>query len=272
MSEWNFMDPSSRANMTTAWQREAEGMFALASDPDRWDAPTGAGQWQVRDVIGHLIDTTETYFTSFDAARGNGEGPANLGLPDMARHVDEGARSHRGLPQSEALARLRKALDRMLGIANDLEDSEWSGLLVPHKYMGQLPAAFYPLFQLVDYGVHSWDIREGTGRGHLLDGDSADLLVPLAFILWMSTPAVPADTEPYSIGIQVNGGHNAGGRRVAVSPAGVSVEEGDVTGLPAVIEYDAATLVLSCYGRLNGGTVRGDRALAEQFLNSFFRI
>jgi uncharacterized protein (TIGR03083 family) len=272
MSEWNFMDPSSRANLTKAWQREAEGMVELAADPDRWEAPTGAGEWQVRDVIGHLIDTTETYFISFDGARGKGEGPANLGLPDMARHVDEGARSHRELGQKEALERLRIARDRMLGLAKELDDSEWAGLLVPHKYMGPLPAAFYPLFQLVDYGVHSWDIREGTGKGHLLDGDTADLLVPLAFIVWMSTPAVPPDTEPYTIGIQVHGGHNAGGRKVSVSPAGIGVEEGAVDGIPTVIEYDAATLVLSSYGRLNGGTVRGDRALAERFLNSFFRI
>ena len=272
MSEWHFMDPSSRANLTKAWQREAEGMFELAADPDRWEAPTGAGEWQVRDVIGHIIDTTETYFISFDGARGKGEGPANLGLPDMSRHVDTGARTHRSLSQSEALARLRVALDRMLGVAQDLDDSEWAGLMVPHKFMGPLPAAFYPLFQLVDYGLHSWDIREGTGRAHALDGDSADLLVPLAFILWMSTPAVPPGTEPYTIGIRVNGGHNAGSHRVSVSPSGVGVEEGDVDGLPAVIEFDPATLILASYGRLNGGTVRGDRALAERYLNSFFRI
>ena len=138
--------------------------------------------------------------------------------------------------------------------------------------MGPLPAAFYPLFQLVDYGLHSWDIREGTGRGHLLEGDSADLLVPLAFILWMSTPSVPPDTEPYTIGIKVTSGRNAGSHRVSVSPSGIQVEEGDVEDLPAVIEFDPATLILAAYGRLNGGTVRGDQALAERFLNSFFRI
>lgn len=272
MSEWHFMDPSSRANLTKAWQREAEGMFELAADPERWTSPTRAGNWQVRDVVGHLIDTTETYFISFDGARGKGEGPANLGLPDMARHVDEGARSHRSLSQKDSLDRLRKALNRMLGIAKELTDSEWSGLMVPHKYMGPLPAAFYPLFQLVDYGVHSWDIREGSGMGHALDGDSADLLVPLAFIMWMSTPAVPLDTEPYTIGVKVAGGRNAGSHRVSVSPGGVQVEQGDVEGLPAVIEFDPATVVLAAYGRLNGGTVRGDRTLAERFLNSFFRI
>ena len=143
---------------------------------------------------------------------------------------------------------------------------------MPHKFMGPLPAAFYPLFQLVDYGLHSWDIREGTGRGHLLEGDSADLLVPLAFILWMSTPSVPADTEPYTIGIKVTSGRNAGSHRVSVSPSRSPGGGRRRRGLPAVIEFDPATLILAAYGRLNGGTVRGDQALAERFLNSFFRI
>jgi uncharacterized protein (TIGR03083 family) len=271
MSEWHFIDPGSRSNLVNAWKRESEGMFALAADPDRWEAPTRAGNWQVRDVIGHLVDTTEAYFVSFDGARGRGEAPAPLGLRDMARIVDEGARSHRSVPQRELLARVRADRDRMLGIADELTDSEWGGMMVPHKFMGPLPAAFYPLFQVVDYGLHSWDIREGSGRGHALDGDTADLLAPLAFILWSSTPDVPTDTEPYTIGITVSG-RNAGSHRVSVSPEGVKVEEASVEGLPAVIEFDPGTLILAAYGRLNGGTVRGDHALAERYLNSFFRI
>ena len=74
MGEWQFLDPASRGNLMEAWERESEGMFELAADPDRWEAPTGAGHWEVRDVIGHLVDTTETYFIGFDTARGNGEG------------------------------------------------------------------------------------------------------------------------------------------------------------------------------------------------------
>jgi hypothetical protein len=45
-----------------------------------------------------------------------------------------------------------------------------------------------------------------------------------------------------------------------------------VSGLPAVIEFDAGSLVLTASGRVNAGTIRGDRVLAEAFLNSFFRI
>ncbi len=272
MGEWQFLDSASRSNLVSAAERESEGFFALASDPGRWESPTGAGHWQVRDVVGHLVDTTETYFVGFDAARGSGEGPENLGLPDMASWVDQGAQAFRGTPQDEMIARCRAARERFNGIVDELTDEEWAGLMIPHKYMGPLPAAFYPLFQLVDYALHSWDMREGTGGGHALDGDSADLLVPLAFILWQSTPSIPPDTQPYDVGIEVTGGHNAGKHRVSVSSGGLGVTEGDLDDLPAVLEFDPASLVLTSYGRMNAGTVRGDRQIAERFLNSFFRI
>ena len=42
--------------------------------------------------------------------------------------------------------------------------------------------------------------------------------------------------------------------------------------LPAVIEFDAGSMVLTAFGRGNFGTVRGDMALAEKYLNLFFRI
>ena len=272
MSEWQFLDSSSRNNLVSAATRESEGFFELASDPERWEAPTGAGHWQVRDVIGHLVDTTETYFVGFDAARGEGDPPENVGLRDMAMWVDKGAQAFRGTPQDELIARCKAARERFNGVVNELSDDEWAGLMVQHKYMGPLPAAFYPLFQLVDYGVHSWDIREGTGLAHGLDGDSADLLVPLAFILWQSTPDIPADSEPYSIGVEVTEGRNAGKHRISVSSEGLEVTEGDLDDLPAVLEFDPATLVLTAYGRMNAGTIRGDKALAQRFLNSFFRI
>ena len=38
------------------------------------------------------------------------------------------------------------------------------------------------------------------------------------------------------------------------------------------IEFDAGSMVLATYGRANSGTVRGDRDLAERYLNLFFKI
>jgi uncharacterized protein (TIGR03083 family) len=268
---WNFMDPASRDAIDRVWRRESEAMLALASDPGRWEAPTGAGHWQVRDVIGHLIDTTEAYFRSFDAVRGRAEPWEALGVRDMAKYVDEGAQTFRSTSQDELLARLRADRDRMLSIAGELTDDEWAGLLVPHKYMGPLPASFYPIFQVVDYTVHSWDIREGTGSAHGIDGDAADLLVPLCFVLWQSTCDVTG-VEPFELGIRITSGHNAGDSRARVAAEGIAFEPGSIDGVADTIEFDPASFVLTAYGRMNAGTYRGDRDVLDRYCNLFFRI
>jgi hypothetical protein len=142
--------------------------------------------------------------------------------------------------------------------------------MVAHKYMGPLPAFFYPIAQVVDYAVHTWDIRQGAGGSHALDGDSADLLVPFCYIVWQST-AVVDGVEPFAIGVTITG-HNGGSTRVSVTPDGLALEPGKVDDLPAVLEFDSGSFVLTAMGRVNGGTARGDRALIERFCNLFFRI
>lgn len=272
MSSWNFLDPASKNTLLALVQREAEGMFELVGTDEAWTTPTGAGHWQARDVVGHLVDTTETYFVSFDAARGNGAPPPLVPLVDMAVHVDAGAQALRRVPRAELVARCRADFDKMMGNFVALTDAEWSGLMVPHKYMGPLPASFYAIFQLVDYAVHSWDIREGAKLCHGLAGDSADMLVPLCFILWSATPKAPPASEPFQIGIRITTGANAGDSVATVGPDGVAITAGDVSGLPAVIEFDPASFVLTSYGRTNAGTVRGDTAMGHRFLTCFFRI
>jgi hypothetical protein len=76
---------------------------------------------------------------------------------------------------------------------------------------------------------------------------------------------------PFTIGITVSG-RNAGQYRVSISGDGMQYEQGTVDDLPAVIDFDAGSFVLTAFGRINGGSVRGDEALADRFLNLFFRI
>lgn len=271
MSEWNFMHAESRGNLLRTVRQEAAGFFDLVSAPGAWEAPTAAGQWQVRDQVGHLVDTTEGYFKAFDAARGQGSVPDALGVRDMAGYVDEGARSFRSVPQAELVERLQTDFHKMQEIFDGLTDEEWTGLIVPHKYMGPLPAGFYPSFQLVDYAVHSWDIRQGAGNNHGLEGDAADLLVPLAFIVWSATAVVEPGTEPFDIGIRVSG-RNGGETRGRVTADGLALSPEPIDDVPAVVEFDAASFVLTSYGRTNAGTWRGDASLADRFRNLFFRI
>ncbi len=270
MSEWNFFDFASKDNLLRTVREQSDQMLALASLPGVWETPTAAGHWEVRDIVGHLVDTTEGYFVGFDAANGKTTAPDALGVRTMNEHVDAGAQAFRNTSQDELLTRLDKDRAEMLAIIEGLDADAWGGFMVPHKYMGPLPSCFYPVAQLVDYTVHTWDIRQGIGRAHAMDGDAADLLVPFCFIVWQST-ALCADVEPFTAGVRVSG-RNGGDTKVSVSADGFALEPGELGDVPVVLEFDAASFVLTAMGRINGGTVRGDARLAERFTNLFFRI
>ena len=271
MSEWNAMTYDGKATILRVVRDEAERMFALADRPEVWESPTACADWSTRDIVGHIIDTTEGYFRAFDAVRGIGEVPEPHGLKAMARLANEGATAFRGVPQEEMMGRLRGDFEKMQELLDAIGPDDWTGLMVTHPYMGPVPAFFYAAGQLMDYGVHSWDIRETSGRGHALSGEAADLLVPFMFAIWQGTIRAEAVTEPFTIGVRVTG-QNAGDYRVSVSSEGLTYETGEIESLPAQIEFDAASLVLRAFGRTNGGTVRGDIDLADRFLNLFFSI
>jgi hypothetical protein len=189
----------------------------------------------------------------------------------MAARVDQRALALRSVPREELLERLRGDFAKMMEILTALGPDEWGGLLVPHFYMGPLPAFFYPAFQLMDYGVHSWDLRQSTGRAHGFSGEAADLLTPFMFVLWKYTVAA-GEHEPCTLGIRVCSGPNAGDTRVTVGPDGMDYAPGDLSDVAAVLEFDPGSFVLTAFGRSNAGTIRGDRTVADRYLNLFFRI
>lgn len=270
-SEWNFMDPASRGTLLGTVRTEAAAFFDEAERAG-WEGRTACEAWQVRDVVGHMIDVTESYFVGFDHARAGADAPAAAGLRVMADRLDDHARTFRSHAKDDVLKRGHDAFDRMMGIADGLTDEEWSSLLVTHPYMGPVPAGFYPEFQLIDYAVHTWDIREGAGAPASLSGDAADLLVPVAHIVWQSTADTSGVTEPFAVGVRIAGGHNGGDYRFDVGPDGVAWAPGAVDDLPAVLEFDPGSYVLTVMGRIRGGTLRGDTAVADRFRGLFFSI
>lgn len=276
MGTWDATTFDGKPTILRVVRTEAERMFALAEAPQAWEAPTACPNWQVRDVIAHLVDTTESYFTAFDIARGNGTAEPAYGLPGMAERANSQAQEFRKVPQPELMERVRTDFEKMADMLTALGPADWEGLMVPHYYMGPLPAYFFAAGQLMDYGVHTWDIEEGTGRPHALSGEAADLLVPFMFVLWKYTVAADraaaASADPIQVGIRITSGNNAGDTRITVNADGLNYEPGDVGDLPAVLEFDPGSFVLAAFGRCNTGSVRGDRTVADRFLNLFFRI
>jgi uncharacterized protein (TIGR03083 family) len=268
---WNFQDPASKDRVLSVLRDEIDAMFRLVADPAQWEAPTACAGWEARDVVGHLVDTTEGYLPAWEGAKSDAAADEPLGLRQMAELVDKGAKDLRKVPREELIERLRDDSERMMGEFTALSADDWSSFMVAHRYMGPLPAMFYPVFQLVDYAVHGWDIREGAESPHTMSGDAADLLVPVIFVLWSATADVSAVDRPYTVGVRTTG-HNGGDMRADVSSDGVEFVPGDIDDCQAVLEFDPATLVLTGYARMNGGTVRGDQELASRFRGLFFPI
>jgi uncharacterized protein (TIGR03083 family) len=236
-----------------------------------WQGATASGHWQVRDLCGHMIDVTEGYLERFAMARAGQEAPAPVGLPGMAKMLDDAAQSFRSLSKEQAIARLKTASDKLFEIFDALDDKQWSGEIVSHTYMGPLPACFYAGFQLIDYSIHSWDIKVGLGKEEPLSDDAAITLIPYMLIVLQYTVDERNREFRTRFGIEISG---SGGGSWAVDVDGqtVTIVEGSTEGCTTVFEFEANDFVLSTYQRRRGGSVRGDAQMAERVRDLLFKI
>ena len=184
---WNFLDAASKGRIIETLDQQVGALFELAEDPAHWHVPTACEGWELRDMIGHLVDATEGYLTGFELARQRRRRASPVGVAGMAKASDEAARTFRATPHDELLARLRSRTDDFVRELESLSDSEWSSLLVREPYLGPLPAMVIAIGLLGGYAVHGWDVRQGLGAPHAIDADAADLLVPFVFLLWQAT-------------------------------------------------------------------------------------
>jgi uncharacterized protein (TIGR03083 family) len=271
----NTMSYEAKPLLLDVVKTERQAFYDLIDEPANWEVQTRCSEWQVRDVVGHMIDVTEGYLARWEVARKGETAPDALGLAAMAKLLNEHALAFRAYPREEVIGRLKAASERMLAIFEALTEDEWSNFLVPHPYMGPLPTFFYPAFHVIDYGVHTWDIRYGLGEKlRKLDERTAGVLIPYMFVLFQYTvhegSAAGLDTV---YGIEVSS--QWGGRwRVTVKDGQFSAapEEGDFSGCEALFSFDPSDFVLSAYQRFPGGCARGDEDVINRVRGLFFAI
>ena len=270
--QWDATNYAAKDNLLRVVRNEAEKFFSYADKEENWDAPTASGHWQVRDIVGHLVDTTEGYIQRFETTRSGGAAEGLAPLNEMARTANQRALELRNVPRKELLARLHDAFERAMKMFEGLDEKDWSGFTVTHAYMGPLPAYFYPIAQLMDYGVHGWDVREGSQRAHFMSPDAADLLIPFMFVLWQATTDTSRlQGDDLDIAVRVSG-RNGGTWRVKVTNEGMSYEPGSLEDAQVLLDFDPASLVLTAFGRARSGTPYGETEPAERFAGLFFRI
>ncbi len=270
----NPMDYSGKDTVLDVVRTERAKFYNIVDNPDNWYVQTRCSEWEVRDIVGHMIDVTEGYLSRWDMAR-KGEAADALGLQIMSERLNQNAQAFRSLSRAEAISRLKTDSDTMLAIFDALTPEEWGNFNVTHPYMGPVPTLFYPAFQVMDYGVHTWDMKWGLGeKVGKLDERTAGVLVPYMFILMQYTvdqdSAKGIDTE---FGIKVDG--EWGGQwRVTVKDGTYSYKSADtLDGVQAVFHFKSASdFVLTTYQRFPGGETSGDPKVIDQIRHLFFRI
>lgn len=270
----NPMDYSAKGLVLDVVRTERAKFYSIIDDPQTWESPTRSGHWQVRDLVGHMIDVTEGYLTRWDMAR-RGDSASAMGLVVMASELDRVALTFRNLPREEAISRLKASSNRLMALFDGLTADQWGGFNVTHVFMGPLPTFFYPAFQIMDYGVHTWDMRWGLGdKGARLDERTAGVLVPYMFILMQSTvDQESAKGVDADYGIVVDG--DWGGKwRVHVKDGQFAYEPADdLSNVGTTFRFrDASEFVLTTFGRIEGGDASGDPQVIEKVRGLFFRI
>lgn len=255
-------------------RQEQRAFDDLINDPKNWEVQTRCTEWQTRDIVGHLIDTTEGYLNRWEKAR-KGEHPEILNLHVMADEVNKGALSFRKLSRDQAIRRLHEDADKMMAIFDGLTEHDWNQFIVEHRYMGPLPTFFYPAFQVMDYGVHTWDIRYGLGdKTRKLDERTAGVLIPYMFILMQSTV-----DEKSSAGVDIVYGIDISGPwggkwRVTIKDNKYEYkpEQQGFKGCQAIFSFDPSDFVLTSFQRFPGGSAQGDPEVIDKVRKMFFRI
>jgi uncharacterized protein (TIGR03083 family) len=274
MAPVNPMAAEGKDTVLDVLRRDQKKFFALVDDPKNWKVQTRCTEWEVRDLVGHMIDVTEGYLTRWEIAK-KGESAGALGLQVMGETLNDHAMDFRKLSREEALGRLKEDRAKMMSIFEALTPEEWTGFMVTHPYMGPVPAGFYPAFHIMDYGIHPYDIEYGLGdKLAELDEATAGVLIPYCHIIMKYTvdqaSAKGLDTV---YGLEVSGPW--GGRwRVTVKDGqwDSQPEKGGFEGCEAVFRFTPSDFVLTVFGRFDGGSASGDPDVIQQVRKLFFRF
>jgi hypothetical protein len=270
----NPMDYNAKDVVLDVARTERAKFYAIIDDPANWYVQTRCSEWEVRDMVGHMIDVTEGYLTAWDMAR-KGETGTPLGLKVMSDRLNEHAQALRSLSREEAISRLKRASDEMFVIFDALTADQWMGAVIPHPYMGPIPTCFYPSFQIIDYGIHTWDMKWGLGdKTGKLDERTAGILMPYMFIVMQYTiDEGSAEGVDAAFGLIVDGEWGGQWRATIKDAQWTCVPADNLEGVRATFHFaDASDFVLTTYQRFPGGETSGDPEVVDQIRHVFFKI
>jgi uncharacterized protein (TIGR03083 family) len=251
--------------------------------PEVWQQPSACAQWQLQDVVAHLVGVAEFYTDTLSHGLQGDTAPSE-GFPSagtvnaaaMAEPIAHMARATREQLGDQVLATFAASITRLNGLFARVGPEEWERLCYhPWRLM---PVRQFLAMTLQELVLHGWDIRSRLAPDASLSPESLPALLELiatsrasGFLGWAFRPG-PRLAAPVRYRFEVTGPVPSR-MDIVVEGDQAHIAEAADTSASVTFQCDTETYLLLMYGRLSleaasaVGHLRleGERALVAAF-------
>ena len=241
--------------------------------PEQWELRSACAEWQVRDVVSHLIGGAERQAESMERGRGgDSDPPAGFVPPDAA--ALSAANAQRDIDRRNEMAgRILESFDASYEKLHQEFDRYGEGswdTLAWHMRRGAMTGAAYVELRIQELAIHDWDIRSAFDASAGLDPDCVPVLMDMS-PRWLGMCFRPSAPLPKPVVY----GFNVGGEsyRMTVTGDAFQMEAGEASQPDLSLSATSEQYLLFTYGRLTASdgihlgrlSVQGETSHLDQF-------
>ncbi len=241
--------------------------------PEQWESQSACAEWQVRDVVSHLIGGAERQAESMERGRsGDSDPPAGFVPPDAAALSAANAQrdiDRRNEMAGHILESFDASYEKLHQEFDQYGESSWD-TLAWHMRRGAMTGAAYVELRIQELAIHDWDIRSAFDTNPALDPDCVPVLMDMS-PRWLGMCFRPSAPLPKPVVY----GFNVGGEayRMTVTGDAFQMEAGEASQPDLSLSATTEQYLLFTYGRLTASdgihlgrlAVQGETSHLDQF-------
>ena len=222
--------------------------------PKQMELPSACDQWQVQDVVSHLVGGAERQAGSMERGRAGNHEPPD-GFVSVDNQTMSNSNAQRDIERRSKLAGgLLQAYDENYAWLHDEYDKYAAGswdTLAWHARRGAMPGSDYLLLRIQELAIHDWDIRSALDPNAGLDPASIPALLDMS-PNWLRMCFRPSEklARPVVYGFGL-GPDQPREYRLEVTGDAFEMTSGMPSGPDLSVSATAQQYLLFTYGRLS---------------------
>jgi len=240
---------------------------------EQWELPSACAEWQVRDVVSHLIGGAERQAESMARGRrGDSNPPAGFVPPQPAALSATNAQrdiDRRNQLNGHFLESFDASYEKLHAEFDGFSEGSWDTLCW-HVRRGAMTAESYVELRIQELAIHDWDIRYALESAPGLDPDSVPVLVDMS-PRWLRMCFRPSTRLASPVVYWFDVGSEQ--YRMSVTGDEFEMVPGEGPQADLTLSATAEQYLLFTYGRLTGAegiesgrlAVLGERSHMDQF-------